>query len=309
MKELTLSQQYAIVAFNGLESLHPSMAKEAALRAIAAAKILEEVLREDTCASTEPVQNKEGDAEAFVNAVKKAVECAKSLKKRERKELETEMFTLLEADGLMEQIPDILGCDMDYYTAGVELKAYRSEEKIYLRLREGLRAEILDEGEISLECAVLLWLYRESGCIHDLFSVAEQREVQERMMDLSVKNERYKVLWQEEFHSIVENFAGKFLRAKKNLFKNPYLEGVNLIFPFLERRKAIFIDFVIFGTNVAERRTAVMEHLCKMGHYVEERKVGDETLLKIDNAYYRIFPATKRYQVPIQGANIVPVYW
>ena len=199
---------------------------------------------------------------------------------------------------------------MDYYTAGVELKAYRSEESIYLRLREGLRAEILDEGEISLECALLLWLHRESGCIHDLFSVTEQNEVQERMLDLSVKSVKYRALWQAEFHSTLENFVGKFLKAKKKLFKNPYLEGVNLIFPFLERRKAIFIDFVVFGTNVTERRTAIMEHLCKMGHYVEEVKVGSETLLKIDNSYYRVFPFTKRaYKVPIQGANIVPVYW
>ena len=63
------------------------------------------------------------------------------------------------------------------------------------------------------------------------------------------------------------------------------------------------------GTDVQSRRIAVMEHLSKMGHYVEEVKSGSETLLKIDNAYYRIFPTVKRaYKVPIQGANLVPVY-
>ena len=299
MKELTLSQQYAVIALNGLESLHPSIAKEAVLRGIAAAKVMEGMLQTEDC-----------EEEKIISMLDEAVERAKSLKKNESKKIETQMAEELEKDGWMEQVPDLLGCDMDYYTAGVELKAYRSEESIYLRLREGLRAEILDEGEISLECALLLWLHRESGCIHDLFSVTEQNEVQERMLDLSVKNVKYRALWQAEFHSTLENFVGKFLKAKKKLFKNPYLEGVNLIFPFLERRKAIFIDFVVFGTNVTERRTAIMEHLCKMGHYVEEVKVGSETLLKIDNSYYRVFPFTKRaYKVPIQGANIVPVYW
>lgn len=299
MKELTLSQQYAVIALNGLESLHPSIAKEAVLRGIAAAKVMEGMLQTEDC-----------EEEKFISMLDEAVERAKSLKKNESKKIETQMAEELEKDGRMEQVPDLLGCDMDYYTAGVELKAYRSEESIYLRLREGLRAEILDEGEISLECALLLWLHRESGCIHDLFSVTEQNEVQERMLDLSVKSVKYRALWQAEFHSTLENFVGKFLKAKKKLFKNPYLEGVNLIFPFLERRKAIFIDFVVFGTNVTERRTAIMEHLCKMGHYVEEVKVGSETLLKIDNSYYRVFPFTKRaYKVPIQGANIVPVYW
>ena len=299
MKELTLSQQYAVIALNGLESLHPSIVKEAVLRGIAAAKVMEGMLQTEDC-----------EEEKFISMLDEAVERAKSLKKNESKKIETQMAEELEKDGWMEQVPDLLGCDMDYYTAGVELKAYRSEESIYLRLREGLRAEILDEGEISLECALLLWLHRESGCIHDLFSVTEQNEVQERMLDLSVKSVKYRALWQAEFHSTLENFVGKFLKAKKKLFKNPYLEGMNLIFPFLERRKAIFIDFVVFGTNVTERRTAIMEHLCKMGHYVEEVKVGSETLLKIDNSYYRVFPFTKRaYKVPIQGANIVPVYW
>ena len=299
MKELVLSRQYAVIALDGLESLHPSVAKSAVIRAIAAAKVLEEVMYTEA----------ESDPAVFIPKLNEAVEATKDLGKKGAKQIEEEMAGLLEADGLMEQIPDILGCDMDYYTAGVELKAYRSDEDTYIRIREGLRAEILEEGVISTECAVLLWLLRESGCIHDLFSVSEQDQVQRRMTDAAAENEIFRAMWQTEFHSAVESFAGRFLRAKHNLFKNPYLEGVNLIFPYLERRKAIFIDFVVLGTDVQSRRIAVMEHLSKMGHYVEEVKSGSETLLKIDNAYYRIFPTVKRaYKVPIQGANLVPVY-
>lgn len=303
MKELTLSQQYAIVALNGLESLHPSVAKEAVLRGIAAAKVMEGAL-----------QIEESDEENFISILNEAVECAKSLKKKKGKEVEAEMFTLLEADGVMELVPDILGCDMNYYTAGVELKAYRSDEKSYMGLLEGLRAEILEDGPITLESAMFLWLHRESGCIHDLFSVEEQKRVQSRMLELSISDEIYRKLWESEFHNAIESFSGKFLRAKKNMFENPYLEGVNLLFPYLERRQAIFIDCVIFNTTVKERRIAAMEHLCKMGHYVEEIKNGSETLLKIDNAYYRIFPRTKmgagyKFRVPIQGVSLVPVYW
>ncbi len=299
MKELVLSRQYAVIALDGLESLHPSMAKSAVIRAIAAAKVMEEVMHTEA----------ESDPAVFIPKLNEAVEGVKDLRKKDEKQIEEEMAALLEADGLMEQIPDILGCDMDYYTSGVELKAYRSDEDTYIRIREGLRAEILEEGVISTECAVLLWLLRESGCIHDLFSVSEQDQVQRRMTDAAAENEIFRAMWQTEFHSAVESFAGRFLRAKHNLFKNPYLEGVNLIFPYLERRKAIFIDFVVLGTDVQSRRIAVMEHLSKMGHYVEEVKSGSETLLKIDNAYYRIFPTVKRaYKVPIQGANLVPVY-
>ena len=296
MKDWKLSEQYAIVALNGLESLHASMAKDAVLRGIAAAKVLEPYIGEEDS--------------VFLTKLEEAVERAKSIKKKEKKELEEEMTAVLKAEGVLEIVPDLLGCDMDYYTSGVELKAYRSEESIYLRIREGLRAEILEEGEISRECALLLWLFRESGCIHDLFSVEEQNKVQRRMLDMTAQEPIVQELWQSEFYSAVEKFVEKFLRTKRNLFKNPYLQGVNLVFPFLERRSAIFIDFVVFGTDVKSRRIAVMEHLVSFGHYVEEVKLGSETLLKIDNAYYRIVPGTRTaYKVPIQGASLVPVYW
>ena len=296
MKDWKLSEQYAIVALNGLESLHASMAKDAVLRGIAAAKVLEPYIGEEDS--------------VFLTKLEEAVERAKSIKKKGKKELEEEMTAVLKAEGVLEIVPDLLGCDMDYYTSGVELKAYRSEESIYLRIREGLRAEILEEGEISRECALLLWLFRESGCIHDLFSVEEQNKVQRRMLDMTAQEPIVQELWQSEFYSAVEKFVEKFLRTKRNLFKNPYLQGVNLVFPFLERRSAIFIDFVVFGTDVKSRRIAVMEHLVSFGHYVEEVKLGSETLLKIDNAYYRIVPGTRTaYKVPIQGASLVPVYW
>lgn len=299
MKDLVLSRQYAVVALDGLESLHPSVEKSAVIRAIAAAKVLEDVVNTEA----EPA------ADVFIHKLNEAVEAAKGLRKKGEKQTETEMAALLEADGLIEQIPDILGCDMDYYTAGVELKAYRSDEDVYIRIREGLRAEILEEGVISTECAALLWLLRESGCLHDLFSLSEQDQVQRRMTDAAAENEIFRALWQAEFHSAFESLVGRFLRVKRSLFRNPYLEGMNLIFPYLERRKSIFIDFVVLGTDVKGRRIAVMEHLSKMGHYVEEVRSGSETLLKVDNAYYRIFPTTKRaYKVPIQGVNLVPVY-
>lgn len=61
--------------------------------------------------------------------------------------------------------------------------------------------------------------------------------------------------------------------------------------------------------EVEQRRLAVESFLTEKGHYVEEVKIGTETLLKIDNMYYRIWPKTIRCsRVPIQGANLVPVY-
>ncbi len=83
-----------------------------------------------------------------------------------------------------------------------------------------------------------------------------------------------------EFHNVFEGFMNRFVKTKSKLLKNPYLEGVNLVFPYLDRRKSVFIDMVILGTNVADRRAAAVEYLKKKGFAVEEIRVGSETLLK-----------------------------
>lgn len=299
MKELILSQQYALLALNGQESLHPSVAKNAVLRAVAAARVLETELGRDTNSFLE-----------FSAALQKAVQIAKTLKKKEASRIEQEVVKALKAEELLKEVPDLLGCDMDYDTSGIELKAYLSDEISYVRIKEGLRAEILEDGPISLEYAVLLWLLRESGCIHDLFSVSEQSRVEERMTEAAAQDEQYRTLWEAEFHSIFEGAMNRFVKTKSKLFKNPYLEGVNLAFPYLDRRKSVFIDMVILGTNVADRRAEAIEYLSKKGFTVEEIRIGSETLLKIGNIYYRIFPMTKTaYKVPIQGVNLVPAYW
>lgn len=300
MKELILSQQYALLALNGQESLHPSVAKNAVLRAVAAAQVLEiEMGKADTSSFSE-----------FSAALQKAVQIAKTLKKKEASRIEQEVVNALKAEELLKEVPDLLGCDMDYDTSGIELKAYLSDEISYVRIKEGLRAEILEDGPISLEYAVLLWLLRESGCIHDLFSISEQSRVEERMTEGAAQDEQYRTLWEAEFHSIFEGVMNRFVKTKSKLFKNPYLEGVNLAFPYLDRRKSVFIDMVILGTNVADRRAAAIEYLSKKGFTVEEIRIGSETLLKIGNIYYRIFPMTKTaYKVPIQGVNLVPAYW
>ncbi len=50
-------------------------------------------------------------------------------------------------------------------------------------------------------------------------------------------------------------------------------------------------------------------YLAERGHYAQEVKNGPETLLLIDNSYYRIFPMTKAYyKIPVQGVNLVPAY-
>lgn len=309
-KEYSLSKQFAIVALDGISCNHHSVAKSAALRGIAAAELLEEILPEEGEANLSPIEQS-GTAGEFQKKLESGIAEIKRMKRKEWNAVEKEMADFLLADGTLEIVPDLLGCDMNYYTAKVTLKSYRSDRDSYLSVVEGVRGEILEEGPVTLECACLLWLMRESGCLHDIFSVKEQERVQERMVALSAQGSQNDIhlIWEQEFHKTGEQIAKSFLGGKRKLFRNPYLEGINLLFPFLDRRQAIFVDFVVFGTNVKERRQAMVDFLSKNGHSVSEVKSGAETLLLIDNAYYRVFPKTvSGGRIPIQGANLLPVY-
>lgn len=297
MNDYTISQQFALIGLDGLEVLHKSAAKSAVLSAIAMAQFLDGLISDDQM------------IEEFKIKLTAALDSVKNLKKKDALALETNVADTLKAAGVLEEIPDLLGCDMDYYTSGVEIKAYRCDKKVYTGITERIKAEILEDGPVTKECICMVWLLRESGCLHDIFSIAEQTTLERRMLDLAGTDDFCGVLWNADFHSSLTLTVKNLLQGKSNLFRNPYLEGVNLLFPFLDRRRAIFVDYVILGTNVQNRRLAMLSFLSERGHYTEEVKRGDETMLKIDNAYYRIWPKTISISyIPIQGANLLPVY-
>lgn len=295
-----MPQKAALAGLDTLEANHYTQAKSAVLRGIAALTALEPLLAE--IQSGEPIVFKEG--------LTKLIQQVKKLGKKELKEIEKETVLTLKQEGALEEVPALIACDMNYETAGVKITEYRTSQTEYRKVVESIRAEILEEGEPSLESVCLLWMFRESCLMSEVFSSSEQILVKQKIGDISSQNDCFRRLFEAEFHSVLSNFSTSFLKAKKNLFQNPYLEGVNLMFPFLERRSAIFIDFVVLGTTVADRRKEVLCYLSERGHYAEEVKNGRETLLRIDNSYYRIFPMTKAaYHIPIQGPSLVPVYY
>lgn len=90
------------------------------------------------------------------------------------------------------------------------------------------------------------------------FSQEEQEKVRIKLVQAAEEKSLYKAILEQEFHSAVWLLGLKFMNWKHKIFTNPYLEGVNLMFPFLDRRQAIFIDMVIMGTSVKDRRSAAI---------------------------------------------------
>lgn len=298
MESYSIIQQYALIGLDGTDSKNKTVEKTAVLRAIATGRFVEKLM--------ESGGHQEAD---FQEKLEQVIKEARALGTRELKEVEKEIAAPLKADGALEEAPDLLGCDMYYETSGADLKVYRSDKEIYLRITEMLRCEALEEGALTEESVLLLWLIRESGFMHEIFSAREQGEVEQKMVAEAARQKWIGILWGKEFHKTFESLGKAFIRKKRELFRNPYMEGVNILYPFLDRRQAIFIDFVVLGTTVVDRRGAVMSYLCEHGHFAEEIKNGTETLLKIDNIQYRIVPKTVRCgNLPIQGAVLSPVY-
>lgn len=298
MEHYSLYEKLAIVGLNGVDSINMSVAKQAVLRGISIAKALEEWLPEmDGCESS-----------SFQNALMPALDFAKQLSKKQLKTLEQEITGPLKENGILEEVQDLLACDMYYETAGLSMRQYRSMPETYLLIREAVRAEVLEDGILSTECLCLLWLFREAGVLHDIFTASEQETVHAKLTHHASKQPVIALLLEAEVHRAGEIFGIKYLKFKKELFRNPYLQGIDLMFPFLERRQSIFIDFIVLGTDVAGRRQNVISYLQERGHFVDEIKHQDETLLKIDNACYRIFPTTRWAKFPIQGISLIPFY-
>ncbi|WP_342759869.1 hypothetical protein [Kineothrix sedimenti] len=296
--DYTIMEQFALVALDGQDSIHNTAAKKAAVIGIAAASVLQTLLVEDA----------QKNVNEFKNRFCHQLEKIKKMNGKQRRSLEKETVSMLKAEKVLEEVPNLLGCDMNYYTANVTMREYKTDEGTYQRIIESVRAVILEPGEVPEETVAVLWLFRECGCFHDIFSIEEQKKIESRLIEISAESQLYKVILEQEFHSGVRRTYLKFLNFKSNIFKNPYLEGVNLLFPFFDRRQAIFIDMVILGTTVRDRRQTAMQFLRENGHSCEELRIESETMVKIDNAYYRIWPSTRSCKVPIQGVELLPVY-
>lgn len=295
MGEYSLTEQFALIALDGQSSKRFTASKKVAMRGVAMAGVLEKALAEVA-------------RDQVSMYLKKNIQEIRKKKKKDYLLLEQEVVRRLLEQNALSKEPDLLGCDINYQTAGVSMWEYKCREEVYIRITEGVRAEILEPGEVCAETVCLLYLFRECGCMHDLFSIKEQEHVAQRFVELRVQDVLYRAILETEFHSGIQNACAAFVWQKHKLFRNPYLQGVALAFPFFDRRSAIFIDTIVLGADVSDRRAAVMRFLREKGHSCEEALLDGGYLIKIDNRYYKACPYAKSYRVPVQGVELRPVY-
>lgn len=325
MYDLKLAYKFSMISLNAQDSLHMTVAKRVALRCMAAAVILETYLdngfietndklslKSDSVIYDEPYREAVFKPITNENLSKNAnlkwwIKKASRLPIRIITKFERMMVNLLKEKNLLEEIPSLLGCDVYFVTSGVTMKEYRSNTQEYTAIAENIRAEILEDGPVTDEIICLIWLLRESGCMHDFFSRNELEMVSLKMDELYRSSRLANALFQIHIYRGFEIAIKEFLHLKKAILSTPVGSGINFIFPILERSRSVFIETEESFPNESQRLQDLRARLDKYNHIYTILHEGPIPIIKIDNIVYEAIPqAITVSKVPIHGVRLLP---
>lgn len=284
--DLTLSERFALIGLNGHESEHRETAKQNVLKILAVAVFLEE--------------NYDSAADKW-NFNEERMKAA--MKKANKKELERTYAERLQSKQLLSKVTSLLGCDL-YYDKNIKLKTYVSDTREFECQLDLLRAEFLEEGPISEESIILVWLLLESLCFYQVFSVYEQNKITARMTSLRDESTLAKALYSIKIGSLWGTVVAVFLQLKSQAAATEKGKGFNFIFPFFERKQSIFIDTEEYFPNAQMRLKNVLDRISSQGHVYEVLRGGAVPVVKIDNIKYELIPGAVGGRMPIHGVRL-----
>ncbi|PKR84831.1 hypothetical protein [Heyndrickxia camelliae] len=325
MKELSFAQHFTLIALNAQESTRLTNSKKVSLRCMAAAVILELYLDNGFSQVGDVLTCERGILEnPSISLYQKAVlniffsknetisgtlpqylTRVVKMSKKQLKIVEDAFVANLKEENALEEIHALLSSDLEFVTAGIEMKEYRSNSESFTRVTESIRAEILEEGPVTDEAILMLWLLRESGSIYDLFSKEELKHVAERIYKLYNDSSLGKTVFPISIHNTVEYAVKNFLKMKKEIMTTPSGSGVAFVFPIIERSQSIFIDTEAYFANKEDRLNDVKDRLERNGHHIKVIREGDIPLIKIDNMLYEAVPHAKVYKFPVHGVRLL----
>lgn len=325
MKELSFAQNFALIALNAQESTRLTNSKKVSLRCMAAASLLEIYLdkgftergesltfEKDALNNTSmPLYQQSvlkiilGKNSSLFETLPECLMKVMKLSNKQLKEVEDAFAFTLNKENVLEEIPALLNCDLEFVTAGIEMREYRSNSELYTRLTESLRAEVLEEGAISDESIFMLWLLRESGCLNDLFSKEELKRVAGRIYEIYDNSSLGRLVLPINIHKTVESAIKNFLKIKRELISTPSGSGINFVFPIIERSQSIFIDTEAYFSNKEDRLRDIKRRLESNGHHFSVIREGEIPIIKIDNVLYEAMPHAKKYRFPVHGVRLI----
>lgn len=193
-------------------------------------------------------------------------------------------------EGLLEEMPSLLECDYNYVSAGINIKQYRADCSFYIRAVDSVKAEALEEGNISDETISIVWLLKQSMDLPQIFSEIEREEVDKKMLNFRKENEFARFVLNVSIGKSALSMMKKVLETKQKLGETPFGIGIVSKMPVLERKESIFIATEKMFSNQVKRVIDVKDLLEEKGHICEVEKVDGVSLMKIDNILYELVP-------------------
>lgn len=151
MKKLTITERFSILALNAQSSRNQTAAKRAALRCMSAEVVLDSYLDvflgkegENLVLTISGIEEQEmslyqelvlkmimGKEEEKSASLRDWLKAASAIPAAGKKKMERMIVDSLMGEHLIGEVPDLLGCDINYVTAGITLKEYRSNAEAY----------------------------------------------------------------------------------------------------------------------------------------------------------------------------------
>ncbi|GAA0077462.1 hypothetical protein UT300005_18400 [Clostridium sp. CTA-5] len=322
--KLSFAQKFSLISLNSQDSLHLTTTKKVSLRCIAAAYILElylnheftingEVLtltRNDleyssiTLCQKTVLKSILGGKESLSDTLKNYLTYVIKLSNKDLKEIEHAFVDSLKEIDVLEEIPSLLGCDLEFHTSGILMKEYRSNSEIYTSLIKNIHTEILENMSLKDENILMLWLLHESGCLHDIFSKENLEKINILINRLLQNNSCAKYFLPINIHKSIEISIKNFLTKKKKIMSTPIGSGINFVFPIFQRSQSIFIETETFFSNKENRLIDLKTRLEHYGHTFSVIHEGKVPVIKIDNLLYEAIPTAKQYKFPVHGVRL-----
>lgn len=330
MADLTLTQSFSMIALNAQNSIYMTTAKKVALRCMAVAVIMEICLDNGITCDGDKFNIPEGVPGKFIKKdywesvmnpllgkshgeekdMNWWLKKASALSTKKLVIFEHKLVNSLCEMNLIKVIPGLLGSDLDYDTAGVPVKEYCSDIKEYSNITEGIRAEILEDGPVTDESICMLWLLRESGCMHDFFSRKEIEKAAARMNELYKNSLLAKAIFPIHIYRGIEMCVKEYLRLKTAVVTTAFGSGINFAFPILQRSNSVFIDCETWLPDSEKRLEDLKKRLVSNGHEFEVVHSGPSPLVKIDNFIYEAVPQSVNPggTLSIHGVRLMPIH-
>lgn len=271
MEKNYLAKQYALISLNGEEASNKTVVGKMKNRVITAAVFLEDILEEKM---------------ALGEWIKKI----QKLPQKKCNQIADSIKVEMKAEDILEEIPSLLECDVNYETLEIRINQYRADYDTYTRTAEYIKAEMLDGGEISDEVLCLVWLLKQSGDLGSVFSTEEMHVIKEKYIQLYRENELANNLFETDLKVGGSVWWKNFLAAKKKWARTPMGAGIVSRFPVLERSESVFIATEKWFPNSEERIDDVRKLLTDRGHICELKHEGPVALMEIDHVLYELVP-------------------